>query len=88
VTLATNYPFNANPRTISFMSEKPNPRVRFNMKTGSVKIVGTVDIVDEEGKIIKTTDNVKFCGCKLSKDYPYCDGSHRAITGDPKPTIS
>lgn len=56
-----------------------NPRVRFNMKTGSVKIVGTVDIVDENGNTIKTTDNVKFCGCKLSQEYPYCDGSHKQL---------
>lgn len=65
-----------------------NPRVYINLKTGSVKIVGLVDIVDHEGMIIETTDNIKFCGCKLSKNYPYCDGSHRAITGEDKPKIS
>lgn len=65
-----------------------NPKVFVNLKTGSVKIIGTVDIVDREGNIIQTTDNIKFCGCKLSQQYPYCDGSHRAITGGEKPTIS
>ena len=61
-----------------------NPRVFVNPKSGSIKITGTVDIVDAEGNVIKTTDNVKFCGCKLTKDYPYCDGSHKAITGGPE----
>ena len=61
-----------------------NPRVFVNPKSGSIKITGTVDIVDAEGNVIKTTDNVKFCGCKLTKDYPYCDGSHKVITGGPE----
>ncbi|KGA10521.1 MAG: hypothetical protein GM48_1040 [actinobacterium acIB-AMD-7] len=65
-----------------------NPRVYFNLKTGSVKITGLVDIVDSHGEIIETTENIKFCGCKLSKNYPYCDGSHRLLTGEAKPTIS
>ena len=61
-----------------------NPRVFVNPKSGSIKITGTVDIVDAEGNVIKTTDNVKFCGCKLTKDYPYCDGSHKSFTGGPE----
>lgn len=56
-----------------------NPRVFVNPKTGSVKIVGTVDIIDRDGNVIETTDNVKFCGCKLSKEMPYCDGSHKQL---------
>ena len=61
-----------------------NPRVYVNPKSGSIKITGTVDIVDAEGNVVQTTDNVKFCGCKLTKDYPYCDGSHKAFTGGPE----
>ena len=56
-----------------------NPRVYVNPKTGSVKIVGMVDIIDKDGNVIETTDNVKFCGCKLSKEMPYCDGSHKEL---------
>jgi CDGSH-type Zn-finger protein len=59
-----------------------NPRVFVNPKSGSIKITGTVDIVDAQGNVIETTDNVKFCGCKLSKEMPYCDGSHKAFTGE------
>lgn len=61
-----------------------NPRVYVNPKSGSIKITGTVDIVDAEGNVVQTTDNVKFCGCKLTKDYPYCDGSHKSFTGGPE----
>lgn len=53
-----------------------NPRVFVNPKSGSIKITGTVDIVDAQGNNIETTDNVKFCGCGLSQDKPYCDKSH------------
>ena len=67
-----------------YYSDMTNPRVYVNPKSGSIKITGTVDIVDSEGNVIKTTDNVKFCGCKLTKDYPYCDGSHKSFTGGPE----
>lgn len=47
-----------------------------NPKSGSIKATGTFDIVDEQGKVIKTVTDPKFCGCGLSQDKPLCDKSH------------
>ena len=65
-----------------------NPTIYINPVSGSIKILGTVDFVDAEGNILETKENVKFCGCSLSKDKPWCDGSHKAITGQNRSTNS
>lgn len=48
-----------------------------NPASGSIKVTGSVDIVDAEGEVIDSVDNPKFCGCGLSKEKPFCDGSHK-----------
>lgn len=45
--------------------------------SGSIRITGTVDIVDETGKVLETKSNFSLCGCGLSKDKPFCDDSHK-----------
>ncbi len=62
-----------------------NPKVFINPKSGSIRLTGTVDIVDSEGNVIKTVENPKLCGCGYSKDKPWCDSSHKKIT---KPALS
>lgn len=57
-----------------------NPKVFINPKSGSIRLTGTVDIVDSEGNVTETIENPKFCGCGLSKDKPWCDSSHKVIT--------
>ncbi len=61
------------------MSEEITPKTRafINPKSGSIRITGMVDMVDSDGKVIETLKNPKFCGCGLSKDKPFCDGSHK-----------
>lgn len=51
-----------------------------NLKSGSIRITGTVDFVDAEGNVTNTIENPKFCGCGLSKEKPFCDGSHKEKT--------
>ena len=51
-----------------------------NPKSGSIRITGTVEFVDADGNVISAVENPKFCGCGLSKEKPFCDGSHKAIT--------
>ena len=51
-----------------------------NPKSGSIRIIGTVDMVDADGNVIETIENPKFCGCGKSKEKPICDGSHKANT--------
>jgi len=62
-----------------------NPKVFINPKSGSIRLTGTVDIVDSEGNVIETVENPKLCGCGYSKDKPWCDGSHKKIT---KPALA
>ena len=49
----------------------------FPKPNGSLRVTGTVDIVDAEGNVIETKENVSFCRCGHSKEKPFCDGSHR-----------
>jgi CDGSH-type Zn-finger protein len=51
-------------------------------KKGTILVQGTVLVRDEEGNEIplpvqKHPGVVKFCGCGLSKEKPFCDGSHK-----------
>jgi CDGSH iron-sulfur domain-containing protein 3 len=41
-------------------------------------VTGEVDFVDSEGNVLETRADFKLCGCGLSKDKPWCDGSHKA----------
>ena len=57
-----------------------NSKAFINPKSGSIRLTGTVEIVDAEGNLIETIENPKFCGCGYSKDKPWCDGSHKKIS--------
>ena len=56
-----------------------NNKVFINPKSGSIRLTGTVDIVDSEGNVIETIENPKFCGCGHSQEKPFCDGSHKGF---------
>jgi Fe-S cluster assembly iron-binding protein IscA len=60
------------------MSE--NLRAFVNPKSGSIRVTGTVDFVDVDVNVTSTVENPKFCGCGLSKEKPFCDGSHKEKT--------
>ena len=46
---------------------------------GSLKIEGDVDITDPSGKSygLGGRDVITLCRCGLSKNKPFCDGSHK-----------
>ncbi|CAB4590141.1 MAG: CDGSH iron-sulfur domain-containing protein [Actinobacteria bacterium] len=56
------------------MSEKVTMRVKEN---GSIRITGTVDIVDADGNVIESKTDFSLCRCGHSKDKPWCDGAHK-----------
>jgi CDGSH-type Zn-finger protein len=56
------------------MSE--NIKMQFK-KNGSIRVIGTVDFVDADGKVIESKTDFSLCRCGASKDKPFCDGSHR-----------
>ncbi|TAD92534.1 MAG: CDGSH iron-sulfur domain-containing protein [Bacteroidetes bacterium] len=49
------------------------------LSNGSVKIEGDFEIVDKEGGVynLQGREVVSICRCGLSKNKPFCDGSHR-----------
>jgi CDGSH-type Zn-finger protein len=56
------------------MTERVQIRLKEN---GSIRVSGTVDIVDADGSIIETKSDFSLCRCGASKDKPWCDGSHK-----------
>ncbi len=48
---------------------------------GSIKIDGDFEIRDREGNLydLKGRTVVGLCRCGLSKNKPFCDGSHKAV---------
>lgn len=49
------------------------------LSNGSLKVEGDFEIVDKEGNNydLAGRDIVSFCRCGLSKNKPFCDGSHK-----------
>jgi CDGSH iron-sulfur domain-containing protein 3 len=56
------------------MSDKVQIRIKEN---GSIRINGTVDIVDSTGNVIEVKSDFSLCRCGHSKEKPFCDGSHK-----------
>lgn len=46
------------------------------MDGGPLVLKGSCEIVGEDGQI-EVKKNAAFCRCTKSKNFPYCDGSHR-----------
>jgi CDGSH-type Zn-finger protein len=56
------------------MSDKTKMQFK---KNGSIRVTGTVDFVDAEGKVVESKTDFSLCRCGHSKEKPFCDGSHR-----------
>jgi uncharacterized Fe-S cluster protein YjdI len=46
------------------------------LKNGPLLIYGTLKVVDSEGNETTKNKTTAFCRCGLSKNKPYCDGTH------------
>jgi CDGSH-type Zn-finger protein len=46
------------------------------LDNGPFAVKGEVDLLDGEGKTIKVANELHLCRCGLTKNAPYCDGSH------------
>jgi CDGSH-type Zn-finger protein len=46
---------------------------------GSLKVEGSIELVDKDGKPygLAGREIISFCRCGMSKNKPFCDGSHR-----------
>jgi CDGSH-type Zn-finger protein len=60
------------------MSENANDKVQIRIKeNGSIRVKGTVEIIDADGNVIETKSDFSLCRCGLSNEKPFCDGSHK-----------
>jgi CDGSH-type Zn-finger protein len=54
----------------------PSLRIQVASK-GPYLIKGKCIIVDEQGREVEKEGTIALCRCGLSKNKPYCDGTHR-----------
>ena len=47
------------------------------LDNGPYLVKGDAVLLDGEGKTIDTSSELHLCRCGLSKNLPYCDGSHQ-----------
>ena len=60
------------------MSDNSSDKVQIRIKeNGSIRVKGTVEIIGAEGEVIETKSDFSLCRCGLSKEKPFCDGSHK-----------
>lgn len=44
------------------------------LNKGPIIVAGHIDLVDDEGKTIRTQEPVALCRCGKSQSMPFCDG--------------
>ncbi len=44
---------------------------------GPLRVTGDVELLDGEGNVYVKQEAFSLCRCNLSKNTPYCDGSHK-----------
>ena len=44
---------------------------------GPYRIIGEVDLVDPDGRVIPTEAETWLCRCGKSGNAPFCDGTHK-----------
>lgn len=48
---------------------------------GPYRVIGSVELIDPDGNVIPTEDEVWLCRCGGSADEPFCDGTHKRHRG-------
>lgn len=57
-----------------------NEKAKLNFQEdGPIGLIGEVEIIDAEGKVLITQGETSFCRCGASENKPFCDGSHLKI---------
>ncbi len=49
------------------------------MPNGPLLVFGNIQITDKDGNVSARSKTTAFCRCGVSKNKPYCDGSHIEI---------
>jgi CDGSH-type Zn-finger protein len=45
---------------------------------GPYRVVGVCQLIDADGKVIRSEGGFALCRCGGSSNKPFCDGTHRA----------
>ncbi|MBC7562164.1 MAG: CDGSH iron-sulfur domain-containing protein [Gemmatimonadaceae bacterium] len=46
-------------------------------RNGPLVLTGPVNLVREDGSLLREADSMALCRCGASREAPFCDGSHR-----------
>ena len=57
---------------------KRDPAIKIS-KDGPLVVVGSIELVDDEGSKPECAEHYTLCRCGVSKNKPFCDGSHHDI---------
>lgn len=67
---------------IDYEKEHP-PAVKFKIvnygEYGQVHVEGPAEVIDADGKTLRTVSRMVLCSCGKSHSCPFCDGSHRNL---------
>lgn len=59
-------------------AEEPAPAPTFEVKkNGPVAVRGTIELLDAQGNAFTLGPRAALCRCGVSRNKPFCDGSHR-----------
>ena len=66
--------------------DPPSPSIVLK-PSGSIHVRGDIPIYDSDGNLLtpppsKVPGVVKLCRCAKSQDMPWCDGSHKPVSGE------
>lgn len=65
---------------MDILDDKPNETTRVTLRPhGPLVIAGQFEVTDEDGKVLERKPQMSFCRCRMSKNLPFCDGSHKAF---------
>lgn len=62
--------------SVDYRSSQPSTVEIELVKNGPIIVKGQSRLVDSEGTLMMEGDQMALCRCGLSKNYPFCDGSH------------
>lgn len=60
------------------MSESNDAPTITPTDNGPYRVAGPVQLLDAEGKVIRSEGGFALCRCGGSSNKPFCDGTHRA----------
>jgi CDGSH-type Zn-finger protein len=55
---------------------------------GSIRVNGTVELVDGEGNQYEVGSSFSLCRCGQSEKKPFCDGAHKKVGFESAPRVN